>query len=94
MKRRLLSARLVLGALAAGGLLVTHVPVSRAECNWGLIYLTRKNASSIPVWGPGCIVPDDGTWGRLYTETNGFSTPEVPDGTPNGYFYDVVVTTP
>src|SRR5687768_7460127 len=94
MKRRLLSARLVLGTLAAGGLLAAQVPVSRAECNWGVIYLTRKNASSVPVWGPGCIAPDDGTWGRIYTDTGNFSTPEVPDGTPNGYFYDVVVTTP
>lgn len=94
MKRRLWSARLVLGALVAGGLLAAEMPVSKAECAWGQIYVTRKNAESIPVWGPGCIVNDDGTWGRLTRETESMTEHGVPDGTPNGYFYDIIVTTP
>jgi hypothetical protein len=93
MKRRLWSARLLVGTLAAGGLLATHVPVSKAECNWGIIYLTRKNAESIPVWGPGCIVPVD-SLNPVTRETESASTSGVPDGTPNGYFYDIIVAAP
>jgi hypothetical protein len=94
MRRRSWLTRLVLGSLVVGGLLATQVPVSRAECTWGTVYVTRKNATSIPVWGPGCIVPDDGTWGRVTRETSGLSHSDVPDGTPNGYFYDLIVTSP
>ena len=92
MKRRLLSARLVLGTLAAGGLLATHVPASKAECTWGVLYVTRKNASSIPVWGPGCIT--DGPWLQNWEETKSVTEQAVPDGTPNGFFAEVILTIP
>lgn len=93
MKRRSWSARLLVGTLAAGGLLATHVPVSKADCTWGFIYVTRKNASSIPVWGPGCITPDN-AWAWAYRRADTVSEGGVPDGTPNGYFYEVIVAAP
>jgi len=92
MRRRSWRARLLLGTLAAGGLLATHVPVSKADCVWGVVYVTRQNASSIPVWGPGCIVEQDWTWiTRTWDET---TVHEVPDGTPNGYYYEFIVAGP
>jgi len=94
MRRRSWRARLLLGTLAAGGLLATQIPVSKADCTWGILYITRKNASSIPVWGPGCITPENPTWTWLLRRTDEKTTYEVPDGTPNGYFYDVIVSTP
>ncbi|MDQ3757450.1 MAG: hypothetical protein M3394_06355 [Actinomycetota bacterium] len=94
MKRRSWLTRMVVGTLAAGALLATEMPVSKAECVWGTVFVTRKNADPIPVWGPGCIVPDDGTWGRVTRETDSLTHAGVPDGTPNGYFYDVIVTSP
>ena len=93
MKRRLWAARLVLGALTAGGLLATHVPASKADCTWGVVYVTRQNAPSIPVWGPGCITPDT-TWDWFRRESDDMTTTGLPDGTPNGYYYDVIVTAP
>ncbi|HEX2039536.1 MAG TPA: hypothetical protein VHF47_07365 [Acidimicrobiales bacterium] len=92
MRRRSWFARLVLGTLTAGGLLATQVPDSRAECLWGEIYLTRKNAPSIPVWGPGCIT--DGPFLQNWTETKAVTEHAVPDGTPNGFFAEVILTIP
>ena len=93
MKQRSWSARLLVGTLAAGGLLATHVPVSKADCTWGIVYVTRKNAASIPVWGPGCITPNT-PWLQNIETWDDKSTDEVPDGTPNGYYYYVFAVSP
>lgn len=92
MKRRLWSARFGLGILVAGGLLATQAPASRAECLWGEIYVTRKNAPSIPVWGPGCIT--DGPWLQNWTERKWLTEDAVPDGTPNGFYAEVRLILP
>jgi len=93
MKRRMWFARLALGSVLAGSLLATHIPVSKADCLWGYVYVTRKNADPVPVWGPDCIVPDE-TWTWMVSDSEGTQNHDVPDGTPNGYFYDVVLATP
>lgn len=92
MRRRSWRARLLLGTLAAGGLLATQVPVSNAQCPWGVVYLTRKNADPMPVYGPGCIRDED--WTYVTRTWDQKTVHEVPDGTVNGYFYEFITAGP
>jgi len=94
MRRRSWGARLLLGTLAAGGLLATHVPVSKADCLWGVVYVTRKNAAPIPVYGPGCIVEQDWTWITRTWDQKTANLAPIPDGTPNGYYYEFIIAGP
>lgn len=92
MRRQSWLTRLVLGSLVAGGLLAADMPMSKAQCPWGVVYLTRKNAEPIPVYGPDCIREED--WRFVTRIWDQKTVHEVPDGTVNGYYYEFVTAGP
>lgn len=70
------------------------LPAARADCVYFEFYVTRKNAEPIdPTPGDPCLYSTD--WETLvgpsdeHTETN-----ELPDGTPNGYYFMIGVPVP
>lgn len=91
MRKRSWFARLLVGGLVAGGLLVSQAPPSHADCIWVQAYITRANDTPYYVWN-GCVYPTDWGWGLGPGTGNGASG--LPSGTPNGFFVQVKIPVP
>ena len=92
MRKQSWLARLLVGGLLAGGLLIGLSPPSKAgDCIYVTAYVTRQNDTPIWIWN-GCVYPTD--WNSTLEPAGGQSAPGLPSGTPNGFYVYVGIPAP
>lgn len=93
MGKRSWLARLLVGGLVAGGLLVSQAPPSTAgDCIYVVAYITRENQDPYFVWDD-CVLPTD--WNSSFEPWVKDERPGiVPTGTPNGFYVQVFIPMP
>lgn len=81
-------------AAAASVVGMGAAPPAHADCVYAELYVTREG--NTPIWVVGendpCITPTYWTWG--VTDDSDFTRTGLPNGTPNGYHYDIRVPLP
>jgi hypothetical protein len=92
MRKQSWLARLLVGGLLAGGLLIGLSPPSKADCIYVTAYVTRENQDPYYVWD-NCVLPTE--WNSSFEPWVKDERPGiVPTGTPNGFFVQVFIPAP